>query len=202
VKEPKLDITRSIGEYLVERRTFLGKAGAASLGAVLTALGAPEAAGAFGSVPPPTSYSTLLGLCTPGSGTATNTPGITNTLQAIHTVGTVTYSQCAVAQNKVVTDFTYSSNFIASCSSITDMSGTGVIHYSNGQMSNYTIDSWKATRLLGQVVGVASGLITSGPLNGARIWTFDTRTVTDPSICASANGVTSSTGTTTLIIAQ
>ncbi len=202
MKESTLDITRAIGEYLLERRAFLGKAGAGSLGAVLAALGAPAAAGALASVPPPSSYSTLLGLCTPGSGTVSYSPGLTNILQAIHAEGTVTFSPCAVAQNKVLTRYDYSTDRIASCSAQTDFSGTGVLVYTSGQSSNFTFDSWTTTRLLGQMVGVGSGLITNGPFNGARVWDFSMRTSRDPSACASASGVTSSTGTDTLIIAQ
>ncbi len=202
MKEPKFDVKRSIAEYFADRRTFLGKAGTVSLGAVLAALGAPHAARAFASVPPPANFSTLLGLCTPGSGTSTYTPGITNTLQAIHVNGNVTFSPCTVAQNKVVTGLTYSLATISSCSEKTDASGTGTIVYRNGQDSSWTLDSWTATRLLGQYVGVDSGLITNGPFNGARVWVFGMRAINDPSTCASPSGVTSSTGTTTLIIAQ
>ncbi len=153
-------------------------------------------------MPPPASFSTLLGLCTPGSGTTTYTPGITNTLQAIHLNGAVTFSPCAVAQNKVVTGLTYSLDTISSCSDKTDASGTDTIVYTSGQNSKWTLDSWTATRMLGQYVGVDSGLITNGPFNGARVWAFGMRAINDPSTCASPSGVTSSTGTTTVIIAQ
>ena len=201
-QEATLEVTRSIAEFLADRRAFLGKAGALSLGAVLAAIGAPEAAGAFGSVPPPSSYSTLLGLCTPGAATTSYTPGITNTLQAMRVDGTITFSPCTIAQNKVVTGAINTMDVIQSCSSVTDRSGTGAIIYTAGQNSNWTLDSWTGTRLLGQKVGVSSGLITNGPFNGARVWQFGTRVTTDPSTCASPSGVTSSTGTTTLIIAQ
>jgi hypothetical protein len=203
VKESTLDVTQSIGEYLLERRSFLGKAGAASLGAVLAGLGMPAVAGAFGSVPPPTGYSTLLGVCTSGAGTTSYTPGITNTLQAINFAVATTFSPpVAIAQNKQVAGFTLSGVETLSCSSVTDLSGTGVIRYTNGQSSTYTLDSWTATRVLGQCVGVASGLISNGPFNGARVWGFVGRTVNDPQTCASANGVTSAAGVDTLIIAQ
>src|SRR6266545_5754303 len=149
MKEPRLDVARSIAEYFADRRTFLGKAGAVSLGAVLTALGLPESAAAFASVPPPSSYTTLLGLCTPGSGTSSYTPGITNTLQSVHVNNNVTFSPCSVGQNKVVQSLSVSLDTISSCSSKTDAAGTGVISYTNSQMSNWTLDSWTATRLLG-----------------------------------------------------
>jgi hypothetical protein len=207
MKEPMLDVTRSIraffADWRVPRRAFLGKAGAVSLGTALAALGAPRAAGAFPSVPPPTGYSTLLGVCTPGIATVSYTPGITNTLQLIHLDGIVTFSPaCPVAQHKAVTAFTYSYDVITSCSGTTDVSGTGEIHYTAGQTSDYTLDSWTATRLLGQGVAVFSGLITHGPFNGARVWQFVIRAVNDPSLCASANGVTHATGTDTLILAD
>src|SRR6266545_3497967 len=180
-----MTLTRSLSEYLVERRTFLGKAGAASLGAVLSALGAPEAAGAFASMPPPTSYSTLLGICTGGAATNTYTPGLKNTLQNIHAVHATTFSPCAVAQNKRVSGTAVSLDQIMSCSAVTDLSGTGVINYTNGQSSNFTVDSWTAYRALGQVTGASSGIISNGPFNGARVWGFVVRAVSDPSACAS-----------------
>ena len=187
---------------LIGRRAVLGKAGAAGVGTILAALGLPESAGAFASVPPPASYSTLLGLCSPGSGTSNYSPGITNTLQSVHVNNTVTFSPCTVAQNKVVATLSISVDTISSCSSKTDASGGGVISYTNGQMSTWTLDSWTATRLLGQLLAVDSGLITNGPFNGARVWVFNTRAVNDPSVCASANGILTATGQTTLIIAQ
>jgi hypothetical protein len=202
MKKHTLDVPRSIAESLADRRAFLGKASALTLGAVLAALSAPEAAGAFASVPPPTSYTTLLGLCSGGSITNTYTPGITNTLQPIHIDATTTYPPCSVAQNKVVIGNIESLNTIMSCSSVTDRSGGGTISYSNGQMSTWTMDSWTATPALGQKVGVSSGLISNGPFNGARVWFFGSRLTRDPSQCASANGVTTATGTSTLIIAQ
>src|SRR5262249_17707444 len=134
---------------------------------------------------------------------STYTPGITNTLQAVRTVVTATFSSpCAVAQNKVVTAFTNTIDQIASCTGVTDLSGGGTIFYTSGQSSDWTIDSWTITRLLGQAVGVVSGLITHGPFNGARVWNFVIRAVNSPSLCAIAGGVTSSTGTNTLIIAE
>jgi len=202
MKEPKFDVTRSIAEYFADRRTFLGKAGAVSLGAVLTALGMPESAAAFPSVSPPSSYSTLLGLCTPGTATTTYTPGLTNTLQPIHLSSNITFAPCAVAQNKVVTGYHYAYDMIASCSAITDFTGWGTIFYSSGQNSVWTIESWTITWLLGQSIGVVSGLVTNGPFNGARVWSFFIRAVTDPALCATAGGLTGSTGTNTLIIAE
>jgi hypothetical protein len=206
MKEPVLDIARSIGDVL-ERRAFLGKAGALSLGAVLAAVGAPDAARAAAASDacpglPPTTFSTLLGICTGGTGTTTYTPGITNTLQAIHNNDSVTFSPCTLAQNKVVTSMTDSFDFIGSCAGNTDIHGGGTILYSNGQTSTWTLDSCNGTRVIGQFVGVVSGLITNGPFNGARVWKFASRPVNDPSVCARASGVTSSTGTNTLIIAQ
>jgi len=38
-------------------------------------------------------------------------------------------------------------------------------------------------------------------VQNARVWQFVIRVVNDPSLCASASGVTSATGTDTLIIA-
>jgi hypothetical protein len=201
MNEPKLDVTRVLSD-LVGRRDVLGKAGAVSLGAVLAALSLPDTAAAFASVPPPSSFSTLLGLCTPGSGTTSYTPGITNTLQAVHVTDSITFLACAVAQNKIVTGLTESLDTLSSCSQKTDASGTGTISYRNGQMSTWTLDSWTATRLLGQYIGVNSGLIANGPFNGARVWVFNIRAISDPSTCASFSGITGSTGTTTLIIAQ
>jgi hypothetical protein len=202
MKRPKLDVTRSMSELLADRRTFLGKAGTLSLSAVFAALGAAEAAAAFGPVPPPSSYTTLLGLCTPGSGTTTYTPGVTNILQPIHIDATVIYPPCAVAQNKTVMQVRSSIDLIASCSGQTDQSGTSTIAYGSGQNSSVTTDSWSSTRLLGQAVAVSSGLITNGPFNGARAWHLTMRNVRNPGACASAGGVTSSTGTNTLILAQ
>lgn len=202
MKVPTLGLARSIGD-LLDRRAFLGSAGAASLGAALATLGAPESARAFGPVPPPANFTTLLGVCTGGTGTGTHTPGVTNTLRPIHIDATVTFSTaCAVAQNKTVTGLTYSLDTISSCSQKTDASGTGTIVYRTGQSSSWTLDSWTATRLLGQIVAVDSGLITNGPFNGARLWHFFIRTVNEPSLCASAGGVISATGTDTLIIAE
>ena len=207
MKEPTLDVTRSLraffADWRVPRRAFLGKAGAVSLGAALAALGAPRAAGAFPSVPPPTGYTTLLGVCTPGIATVSYTPGVTNTLQLIHAEGTIPFlPPCPVAQNKVVTAFTYRHDVIASCSGITDLSGGGTIFYTAGQSSLYTLDSWTVTRLLGQAVSVVSGLISNGPFNGARVWQFSIRAVNNPGLCASASGVTQATATDTLIIAD
>ena len=186
---------------LIGRRAVLGRAGAVSVGTILAALGLPESAGALASVPPPASYTTLLGLCTPGSGTSHYTPGITNTLRSVHVDNNVTVTPCAVAQNKVVVAASISNDTISSCSSKTDASATGVINYSNGQASTWTLDSWTATRLLGQLLAVDSGLITNGPFNGARVWLFNTRAVNDPSICASSDGILTATGQSTLIIA-
>ncbi len=207
MKKPKFNVTRSIAEYFADRRTFLGKAGTVSLGAVLAALGAPDAARAyaavpFADVPPPTNFSTLLGLCTPGTGITTYTPGVTNTLQAIHAGDAVTFSPCAVAQNKTITAMNDGFDSIESCSGRSDFGGGGEIVYTAGQNSSWTLDSFTGSRLLGQQVGVVSGLITNGPFNGARLWKFCIRTVNDPSTCASASGLTSRTGQNTLIIAQ
>ena len=201
MNEPTLDVARILNE-LVGRRAALGKAGAVSLGAVLAALGLPESAAAFASVPPPSSYTTLLGLCTPGSGTSSYTPGITNTLQSVHVNNNVTFSPCSVGQNKVVQSLSVSLDTISSCSSKTDAAGTGVISYTNSQMSNWTLDSWTATRLLGQLLAVDSGLITNGPFNSARVWVFNTRAVSDPSVCATSSGILTATGQSTLIVAQ
>ena len=202
--EPTLDGGRSrvLGGDVVGRRAALGKAGALSLGAAFAVFGAPDAAGAVGAVPPPSNYTTLLGLCTPGSVTVTYTPGITHTLQAIHSVATVTFSPCAVAQNKVVTAYNYSHDDIQSCSRVTDVSGPGVIVYANGQSSTWTVDSWTATRLFGQLVGVVSGIISNGPFNGARVWDVHNRTTRDPSACSKPGGLTGATGESTLIIAE
>jgi len=197
----ELDATRLIND-LVRRRPLLGKAGAASLGALLATFGANESAGAFAAVPPPTSYSTLLGVCTQGSGTTTFTPGITNTLQAIHVDASVTFPSCAVAQNKVITRYTSSLDTISSCSNKTDASGTGAIFYSDGQTSTWILDSWSTTRLLGQSLIVNSGLITKGVFNGARFWHFVILTHNNPAACATGGGITNSTDTTTLIIAN
>src|SRR6266545_6591774 len=202
MKEPRLDVARSIAEYFADRRTFLGKAGAVSLGAVLTALGMPESAAAFPSVSPPSSYSTLLGLCTPGTATSTFTPGLTNTLQAIHVDASITFSPCAVAQNKTITGMRDSFDSIQSCAAQTDSSGGGAIYYTNGQTSTWTMDSWGGSRLGGQYSGACSGLITNGPFNGARLWKFIMRTARDPADCSRGGGLTSATGTNTLILAM
>src|SRR5262249_51416026 len=154
-------------------------------------LGAARSADAFPSVPPPLSFTTLLGLCTNGTALCTYTPGISNTLQAIVTGTTVTFSPaCPVAQNKSVTGYTYTLNEIVSCSGVTDLTGTGTILYTSGQNSNWTIDSWTVTRFLGQGVGLLSGIVSNGPFNGARVWHFGLRAVANGSLCASANGVT------------
>jgi len=207
MKEPMLDVTQAIRAFFADwrsgRRAFLGKAGAVSLGAALAALGAPRAAGAFPPVPPPVGYSTLLGLCMGGIDTVTYTPGITNTSQMIHLDGTVTFSPpCAVAQNKMVTGYIYSYDQFASCSSVEDMSGTCVIHYTAGQSSEWTMDSWFATRRIAQYVGIVSGLITNGPFNNARVWQFIIRSVDDPSLCATKSGATQAHGLDTLVIAE
>ncbi len=206
MKEPKLDVARSIAEYFADRRTFLGKAGAASLGAVLAAIGAPVAAGAAPTSDacpglPPTTFGTLIGVCTAGSGTTAYTPGMTNTLQAIQVADSIKFSACLVSQNKTITGMTDTFALIGSCAAHTDIHGGGLIIYSAGQNSSWTLDSCNGTRVLGQLVGVVSGLITNGPFNGARVWKFATRDTNNPAVCASASGVTSQTGTNTLIIA-
>lgn len=204
MKVPSIDVARFLGDFL-GRRALFGRAGTVSLGAALAALGAPQpAAAASDACPglPPTSYNALLGLCSPGTGTSVYTPAIKNTLQTIQNNDTVTFSPCAVAGNLVVTGLRDSFVMIASCSGVTDLSGGGEILYSNGQRSRWTLDSCNGARLLGQQVGVVSGVITNGPFNGARLWKFSTRAVNNPSICASSGGLTSSTGTNTLIIAE
>jgi len=207
MKTPASDIEPSIRAVFADRRwarrAFLGKVGGVSVGTALATLGSARTAGAFPSVPPPASFTTLLGLCTSGTALATFTPGITNTLQAIRTDTTVMFSPAApVAQNKAVSAVTLTIDQIVSCSGVTDLSGVSVIHYTSGQTSNWTIDSWTISRLLGQAALAVSGLITNGPFNSARVWQFGVRAVPDGSLCASATGVTSSSGTDIFIIAQ
>ena len=202
MKEPTFDVATSIGDFLANRRAFLGKAGALSVGALVAAIGGPTIAGASSSSPPPATFTTLLGLCAQGSVSETYTPGVTNTLQSIQTSGSVTFSPCAVAQNKVVTGVQFTYSGIGSCSQVTDAGGSGVIIYSGGPSSNYTLDSWQISRLFGQAVGVMSGVITNGPFNGARMWGFGTRVHSNPSTCATSGGITQQNGTTTLLIAQ
>jgi len=173
------------------------------MGAVLAALGAPRSAGAFPSVPPPSGYTTLLGFCEGGIDKVTYTPGITNTDQTIQLAGSVTFSSpCAVTQNKAVTGYTYNYTQVASCSSVDDMSGTCVINYTSGQSSTWAMDSWFATRRIGQYVGIVSGIISNGPFNGARVWQFVIRNVDNPSLCATAGGATQAHGQDSLVIAD
>ena len=195
-------ITRFLSDF-VGRRALLKRVTAASMGGVLAALGAPRVTAAFPAVSPPSDYTTLLGLCEGGVDIVTYTPGITNTDRVIQLAGTVTFSPpAAVVQKKFVTGYTYNYTQFASCKSVDDMKGTCVIRYTSGQSSTWAIDSWFATRRIGQYVGIVSGIISNGPFNNARVWQFIIRSVDDPSLCLTASGATQAHGLDTLVIAE
>jgi len=145
-----------------------------------------------------TSYVT----CLVGTTSATYDPGITFTPRTVHVKGEDTYGgQCISSDPTLASGIDrFDATLPLSCEQpFFSGPGTTVIKWNNGQQSTLSVNGVVTTNG-GQIVDTFTGTVTKGEFKGASVLAVLTEVQPNAVQCASQQGVTSESGTTTLQI--
>ena len=176
------------------RRIRLGGSVAGAAAMLLTVLcvaSGPAAHAATGNV-----------TCLAGTTSATYNPGITFAPRTVHVKGEDIYGGPCISSDPTLASGIdrFDATLPLSCEQpFFNGPGTTVIKWNNGQQSTLSVNGVVTTNG-GQIVDTFTGTVTAGEFTGASVLAVLTEAQPNAAQCASQQGVTSESGTTTLQI--